>query len=117
MNTAEQAYRERQKRRDEKQGEKQAAGAPLFEDQRRVSFGGLLRRELRGLLGDEQTAVGRLVELSSDPARRGSDIAAQQLAERRALASEVVLLAARHELLPWLRLAELDPSDRQALGL
>jgi hypothetical protein len=91
--------------------------ALLSEDQRRVGFGGFLRRELRGLLGEDQTAVTRLVEVAGDPGRRGADLAAERLAERQSLAKEIVLLAARHELLPWLRLVELSPTDRRALGL
>jgi hypothetical protein len=120
VNDAERGYRERQRRRHRDDAEVDAPrpdAASLREDQARVAFGGHLRRELRGLLGEEQNSITKLREIADDPARRGAELAASRLVERRLLALEIVNLAARYELTSWLRLGELDPADRRALGV
>ena len=118
MNSAERGFHQRRQRRDE-DNEKQteAIGTPLRDDQARIAFGGLLRRELRGLLGEDNATAAKLAEVAADQARRGADEATRRLTERRQLAAEIVKTAAYHGLVPWLRLSELPTEDRRALQI
>jgi hypothetical protein len=113
------AYQHRQARRAQRDaGADQDAEARLRGDYQRLQLAGLLRRELRALLGDEKERDDA-AELAKRAAAGGplAETADGRLAGRRAHAALVLELADRHDLRPWLRLAEIRPEDRAALGL